>query len=216
MSIFINFKKRKMDKKLTEMDRVTLISDMIQQAKKDVVRDNGSSMLLWGYAIVTASLAQCFISLTDFIEPTATGMAIGMVWGVTLLLAIVGQVVISIREKREQSAKSHFDCIGSALWLGFGVCVLLTYGLFYDMPTMNYPIILLLYTFAMFMTAVVYKIKSLYISVAVCILCVLSYPFVIGQEYVFYPIPMAVAMIAGNIIPGHVAKINYKRDAKRA
>ncbi len=205
-----------MDKKLTEMDRVTLISDMIQQAKGEVIRDSGSSMLLWGYAVAIASMAQCFVALSDLIEPATKGMAIGTLWGVVLLLAVVGQVFISIRERREQSAKSHFDNIGNALWLGFGLSVVLTYCLFYDMPAMNSPIILLLYTFAMFMTAVVYKIKSLYISVAVCILCVLSYPFVIGQEYVFYPIPMAVAMIAGNIIPGHVAKINYKRDAKRA
>ena len=205
-----------MDNKLTEMDRLTLISDMIQQAKRDVVRDNGSSMLLWGYAIAIASLAQFFVSLGDLIEPTAKGMIIGTVWGVILLLAVVGQLLISKRESRERAAKSHFDCIGNALWLAFGVGVLLTYCLFYDMSMMSYPIILLLYTFAMFMTAVIYKIKSLYISVAVCVVCVLSYPFVIGQESVFYPIPMAVAMVAGNIIPGHIAKINYNRDVKRA
>lgn len=105
------------EKQLTEKESLDLITTMINKAK-DSYYDTGLSAIFWGALVA-------FCSLEKFAE-LQFGYRLPFDIYMLLLLGIIPQVFISIREKKERRVKSYDDKFMDYLWLAFGIAIILT------------------------------------------------------------------------------------------
>jgi hypothetical protein len=105
------------EKILTEQESLALITSMISKAKCDY-EETGISALLWGI-IVT------FCSLVSFSNNYWWNLSwVNYVWFLTFL-AIVPQILISIRESKRKKYKSYHDDAMGGIWISFGIAIIL-------------------------------------------------------------------------------------------
>jgi hypothetical protein len=104
------------EKQLTEKESLNLIAMMITKAK-DSYRDTGVGAIMWGSVIAVCSLVTLAEMQFNFKLP------FDIYW--LTILAIVPQIFISIREKKERKVKTYDDIYMDYLWLGFGISIAL-------------------------------------------------------------------------------------------
>jgi hypothetical protein len=102
------------EKPLTEQESLMIIQQMINRAKSDFV-DTGIGPMLWGAVITFCSLVQFCIIHFKWTMPFD-------IW-LLALFAIIPQIFISIRERRERKAKGWDDDVMGYVWLCFGIGV---------------------------------------------------------------------------------------------
>ncbi len=102
------------EKQLTEKESLALITQMINKAK-DFYHDTGTTSM--GAIIAICSLVKLSEIHFDYRLP----------FDIYLLtfLAVIPQIFITIREKKERKVKSYDDAFMDYLWLGFGICIFL-------------------------------------------------------------------------------------------
>lgn len=199
-----------MNQKMNQEQNVELIKEMILRAKGNAVEDNGNFLLLWGHIYFIAPLMHFFViklAISDYITNTQIGIYTSVIYGVAFLIGVIGHVILLKKEKRVKRTTTYAELILNSTWYGFMGGIFIVNIVFSDYQMLIYPAIVLLYTFALYMTASIMKFKKLYISVAICVCCAILYKF-IPNEY--YPIPMAIVMLVGNVIPGYVLKFGSK------
>ena len=104
------------EKKLTEQESLHLITMMINKAKESY-HDTGIGAIMWGAVIAICSLVR--LSEVHF------GYRLPFDIYLLTLVAIIPQILISIREKKERKVKSYDDPYLDYIWLGFGICIFL-------------------------------------------------------------------------------------------
>jgi uncharacterized protein with PQ loop repeat len=104
------------NKPLSEKESLALITQMINRAK-DSYHATGIGAIMWGVVVAVCSLEKLAELHFDYRLP----------FDVYLLtfIAIIPQVFISIKEKRERKVKSYDDRFMGALWLAFGISIFL-------------------------------------------------------------------------------------------
>ncbi|MBP6232018.1 MAG: hypothetical protein KA428_02045, partial [Chitinophagaceae bacterium] len=88
------------EKKLTEKESLDLIAMMINKAK-DSYHDTGIGAMMWGTVVAICSLVKLAEMHFDFRLP------FDIYW--LTILAIVPQIFITIREKKERKVKTYDD-----------------------------------------------------------------------------------------------------------
>jgi len=104
------------EKKLTEQESLHLITMMINKAKESY-HDTGIGAIMWGSVIAICSLVR--LSEVHF------GYKLPFDIYLLTIVAIIPQIFISIKEKRERKIKSYDDPYLDYIWLGFGICIFL-------------------------------------------------------------------------------------------
>ena len=104
------------EKNLTEKESLALITEMINKAK-DSFYDTGLSAMMWGIVITVCSLVR--LSELEF----GYRLPIDIYW--LTIVAIVPQVLISIRENKERKVRTYDDIYMDYLWLAFGISIAL-------------------------------------------------------------------------------------------
>jgi len=104
------------EKKLTEQESLHLITMMINKAKESY-HDTGIGAIMWGTVIAICSLIRLSEVQFDYKLPFDIYLLI--------LVAIIPQIFISIKEKKERKVKSYDDPYLDYIWLGFGICIFL-------------------------------------------------------------------------------------------
>ena len=104
------------EKQLTEKESLDLIAKMISKAK-DSYHDTGIGAIMWGALIAVCSLVKLSEIHFDYRLP----------FDIFLLtfIAVIPQIFITIREKKERKVKSFDDSYMDYIWLGFGICIFL-------------------------------------------------------------------------------------------
>lgn len=100
------------EKQLSEKESLLIIQQMISRAK-DVFVDTGIGPILWGTVITICSLVQFLQIQFEFKLPFD-------IW-LLALFAIIPQIFISIKERRERKAKGWDQDIMSYVWICFGI-----------------------------------------------------------------------------------------------
>jgi hypothetical protein len=103
-------------KTLSESESLALITQMINKAK-DSYHDTGLGAMMWGAVIAVCSLVK--LSEIHF------GYRLPFDIYLLTLVAIIPQVFITIKEKRERKVKSYDDAYMDYIWLGFGIAIFL-------------------------------------------------------------------------------------------
>jgi hypothetical protein len=104
------------DKKITYEESLQLINTMINKAK-DAYHDTGVGAMLWGSVIALCSLVR--LSEIQF------GYKLPFDINLITLAAIIPQIFITIKEKKERKARSYDDRFIDYIWLAFGISIFL-------------------------------------------------------------------------------------------
>ncbi len=104
------------EKKLTEQESLHLITMMINKAKESY-HDTGIGAVMWGAVIAICSLVRLSEIHFEYKLPFDIYLL--------TLVAIIPQILISIRDKKERKVKSYDDPYLDYIWLGFGISIFL-------------------------------------------------------------------------------------------
>jgi len=104
------------EKQLSEKESLALIATMINKAK-NAYYDTGVSAIMWGALIAFCALER--------LAELQFGYKLPFDIYLLTLLAIIPQVFISIKEKKERTVKSYDDVYMDYIWLAFGICIFL-------------------------------------------------------------------------------------------
>lgn len=190
------------EKEMTEIERLELITSMINKAKNNFA-DNGVLYLLWGWVILICCIGQ-FIAIHFFKSPYAH-----FVWFLTWIVVLF-QIFYLKKKKKLQKARTYTSEIHSMIWLVFFICMMLM--VFISLQLKNYemvnPLLLVLYGVPTFLSGTIMKFKPLLFGGISCwVLSVIS-PFIL---YEYQMLLIAVAVIAAWIIPGYLLQKKFKK-----
>ncbi len=102
------------EKQITEKESLELITSMIQKAKGSYY-DTGIGPVLWGSVIALCSFAT-YLEISNH-------FSFGFDIWILALVAIIPQIIISVREKRSGMVKKYEDDALNAVWLVFGISI---------------------------------------------------------------------------------------------
>ena len=212
------------EKKLSEKESLDLIATMIHKAK-DSYHDTGIGVIMWGTIVTLCSLVR--LSEIQF------GFKLPFDIYLLTLAAIIPQIFITIKEKKERRVKSYDDVYMDYLWLGFGICIflliLIINSIFADLSPLIrdykelskgssdwvdfrfsefvYPLFLLLYGFPTFVTGAACKFKPMLWGGIICwVCCVIA---------IYTPVKVdllltALSAIMSWLIPGILMEREYR------
>ncbi|MEI2740421.1 MAG: hypothetical protein V9F01_16735 [Chitinophagaceae bacterium] len=213
------------EKQLTEKESLDLIAMMINKAK-DSYHDTGISAMMWGSIIAICALVKLAELQFDFRLP------FDIYW--LTILAIVPQIFITIKEKKERKVKTYDDIYMDYLWLGFGISIFLMIFIInnvfkiWEPVSAEYnqlaghpsvfrfrefiaPLFLLLYGIPTFVTGAACKFKPMLWGGLLCWACsVITIYTTIKIDLLL----TAVSAIVAWLIPGIIMESDYKKAKK--
>ena len=213
--------------KLSEKESLALIAKMINKAKESY-HDTGLGAIMWGSVIAFCSLVRLAEIQFNFRLP----------FDIYLLtfVAIIPQVFITIKEKKERKVKSYDDAFLDYLWLGFGISVAIMiviintiaarllpiaeeYNLLKEIPASftlyEYvaPLFLLLYGMPTFVTGAAFRFKPMLWGGLFCWACSII--------ALYTPVKIDLLLTAASailawLIPGIIMEKEYRRYKKES
>lgn len=104
------------NKPLSEKESLELITQMINKAR-NAYYDTGVGAIMWGAVVAVCALVKLAELQFHFKLPFDIYLL--------TLVAIIPQIFITIKEKKERRVKSYDDAFMDYLWLGFGISIFL-------------------------------------------------------------------------------------------
>ncbi len=104
------------EKQLTEKESLALITQMINKAK-DSYHATGMGAMMWGAIIAICSMVKLSEIHFEYRLPFDIYLL--------TIVAIIPQIFLTIREKKERKVKTYDDAYMDYIWLGFGICIFL-------------------------------------------------------------------------------------------
>lgn len=148
------------DEPLSQAKSLQLIEEMIFKAKNSY-HESGTSALLWGSIIM-------FCSAVSFGNTYWKVTWLNQV-GLLTFLAVIPQIIISVRESKAQKYKSHTYNAMSGIWISFGVAILLaSYYTSVIKVEGAASLFLILYGMPTFATGFTHRFKPMIIGGIIC------------------------------------------------
>ena len=184
------------DKELTKEESLSLITDMIGQAKRNVARGGSFYFLLWGWVVMLANLGHYLLDKFDWYEHPY------IVWLVTIP-ATIASLWYGAQQSKKAVVRSHLDRLYGLIWLAVGIGILIVI-LFVSKVDYNInAIILILAGIGTFISGSMLRFNPLVIgSVALWISSIVAFSLTVTDQYLVG----AVAVIVGYLIPGYLLK----------
>jgi hypothetical protein len=211
-----------MKNEMNEQDSLRLIADMIAQAKERFQKRNGNSIILWGYAIMILALAN-FVLLKVLDSEHATLSY--CVWIATIFL-FAGGYAAEARKAKKACVKNHIDNLVGNVWSAYFISnmVVLTSTFMLAIALRAYhgatlfllimPAIMTLTGLSLFVNGRAYRFRPfLYGAICLWLGALLSGVVVaVWKDQSLQFLVLALCMIAGFILPGHLLNRNSRRD----
>ena len=213
------------DKPLSQKESLELITSMINKAK-DSFHDTGIGAMMWGSVIAVCSLVR--LSEIHF------GYRLPFDIYLLTIVAVIPQLLITMREKRERRVRSYDDNYMDYIWLGFGISIGLlihtcniifnAWGSWidkYQQATGNTasigfyeyiaPLFLMLYGLPTFITGAACKFKPMLWGGIFCwVCCVVTVYTTVKVDLIL----TALSAIMAWLIPGLLMEKEYRRYKK--
>jgi hypothetical protein len=192
------------EEEMSGEDSLRLITEMIQTAKEGL-RDNGFFYLFWGWLIFIASMSQYLLLV---ILKSAYN---GIPWLILMPLGCIVSVVYGVRKKRARRVKTYLDQFMGYALISFLVSLftVLFYMAYTENPRMAYPLILMVYGAWLFISGGALKFKPLLLGGVINWILSIVCMFVVFQSQLLL---LALAVLLGYIIPGHMLKASYNKQ----
>lgn len=192
-----------MEDNLSHKESLALIEEMIHKAR-NAYHESGTSALLWGSVIM-------FCSAVSFANTWWGIDALNAVWWLTIV-AVVPQIVISVREARTQKFKSHTDDAMSGIWMAFGIGIfLLSFYTGVMKPQGSACLFLILYGMPTFATGYTHRFTPMIMGGVVCwAAAILSLYTADRTDLVLFFISAFFAWF----LPGLILRRNFLKEKK--
>jgi magnesium-transporting ATPase (P-type) len=189
---------------LSHKESLALIEEMIYKAKNSY-HESGTSALLWGSIVMLCSAV-------SFANTWWSINGLYAIWWLTLV-AIIPQVVISIRESKTQKFKSHTDDAMSGIWISFGIGIfILTFYTNVVKPEGSACLFLLLYGMPTFATGYTHRFKPMIVGGIVCwIGAIISVYTSVRTDFALF----FVAAFFAWFLPGLILRRDYLKEKEK-
>jgi hypothetical protein len=186
---------------------IQLIRNMMEESRSQV-RDNGVFFLLWGWLVFAAAAIQLVMIQMGYPEQS------GWPWAVLMPAGGIASIFLIKKEKDKSVVKTWFDNVMRYLWLAFGVVLGITLFTMFKKQINLMPIVIALYGLGLFITGGLLQFRPLIIGGIVSWL--ISIVGIYFFDYYTAIWLVAIAILAGYIIPGHMLRSKFKRDVQGA
>jgi hypothetical protein len=182
-------------------ESLQLIQRMINTAKEDL-NTNSFYYLLWGWLVFIACI-------THYVLIQAAPQMQGIGWIILMPLGGIVTMVHGFRQDKKQRVKSYINDLFSYVLIAFLISLFFVLGFMSKLGLATYPLVMLIYGIWLFISGGALKFKPLVVGGIInWILAGVSFFMVFENQLIM----LAVAVLLGYIIPGHMLKI--REDAK--
>lgn len=191
------------EKTMTEAERFTLITGMINHAKNRF-SETGHLYLLWGIVIFICCITQ-FIMIHYFSNVKAY-----YVWYLTWVVGIY-QIYYLLKKKKKEKVRTYTDEIIGFVWLTFIICSFLLVYILIKKNAFNAinACVLVMYGMPTFLSGIILRFQPLKVGGFICWLLAISAMF---TNYQYQLLLLAAAVVAAWIIPGFLLRAKYKKE----
>jgi hypothetical protein len=102
------------EKQISEQESLQLITEMIQKAKRNF-HESGTAAILWGAVVAVCGLVR-FAELQWHFY-------VGFDVWLLALIAIIPQIYISIRERKQRKVLTHNEAVLNHVWMVYGISI---------------------------------------------------------------------------------------------
>ncbi|HMU45496.1 MAG TPA: hypothetical protein PKC72_03960 [Chitinophagaceae bacterium] len=207
---------------LTEKESIDLITSMINKAKNSYY-NTGIGAIMWGSIIALCSLVKLAEIQFDFRLPFDIYLL--------TIIAVIPQVFITVREKKEKRVKSYDDAYMDYIWLGFGISIFLMiviinilfrdwepaaieykslsgHALAFQLSEYISSLFLLLYGLPTFVTGAACRFRPMFWGGIICwVCCVISLFTIIKIDLLL----VAFSAIVSWLVPGIIMKKDHRK-----
>jgi len=189
-----------MTEKLTPLDSLQIIEEMINKAKNNFA-ENGFLYLLWGWVIFVCAIVHFILIKINFLVHPES------VWALTWL-TIIFQIFYLSKNKNKEKVKNYTDDIVGFIWMSFGICMGLTAFILAkaDCCFLLYSLFMMLYGIPTFLAGAVMQFKPLKIGGICCWVLSIVSTFISFQNVLLL---FALAVVIAWIIPGYLLRKKY-------
>ena len=169
---------------------------MISQAKSNFDKSGSFYFLLWGWVVMIANLGHYLLSsYTNYEHPY-------IFWSLTIPAAVVA-IVYGVRKRNNMPAKSHFAQLYGEVWIGVGICILLSLIFMSNINFNHGAVILMLAGIGTYMSGRMLKFMPLVVgAIALWIASAVCFNLPETDQYLV----SSIGILAGYIIPGYMLK----------
>ncbi|MFV0470052.1 MAG: hypothetical protein ACK5MK_14135 [Dysgonomonas sp.] len=198
-----------MENKFNEQDSLKLISEMITQTRNNIQVGSANSIIFCGYFVAATAITE--VILVNF---STLSHKVNWIWLLMIPMYFIS-LIINRRKDKRAIVRTPIDRITHSIWIGFTISIIIAlstiFASVYVFQTWLVcifitPVLLLLTGLAQYMTGTVSKfrpfINGAYIFWIGALLSVFSYK-VFGNDNGQFII-LAICMITGFVIPGHI------------
>ncbi|MBK8586552.1 MAG: hypothetical protein IPN88_14485 [Bacteroidetes bacterium] len=187
------------DKILNSEQSLELIHRMIKTAQHDL-EDDSFYFLLWGWAVFAACTANFVLLKLGYAYPF-----IG--WMVLMPLSGIVTGVYGSRRAKKVKVTSYVDSLMKYVLVSFLVSLFIVLFFMSKLGLSTYPMVMVVYGFWLFISGGALEFRPLKIGGAINWVLA-AFAFFVGFEQQL--IVLAIAVLLGYIIPGHMLKNKFK------
>lgn len=181
-------------------ESLNLISETINKVKQSY-HDSGVGPILWGCVITVCGIVSFFAGFYKKPE-------LYYVWFL-VIIAIVPQIFISIRENKQKKFTSFNDVASNAIWTTFGFSMMMITAIEAILESrVHAAVYMLLYGIPTILTGLICKLRPMLWGGILC------WVFAICSLFTKYPYPFlftAASAVAAWLIPGLMMNNNYRK-----
>ena len=201
-----------METKFTEQEGLAIISKMIEQARNNLQKGSGNSMIFIGLSVAFTAILNVILALVFLSKGIDPNLSF-WVWCLMIPVIYINRLIRK-KVERKSMVKTHIDSIVGSIWRGYtfacGVFLTVIFGIglghnFYHVFFLINPCILIFVGLAEFITAKACRFKPYLFGAIVMWIGALS---CVGTLWLKEPVIiqmfiLAACMIVGFVIPGY-------------
>ena len=204
-----------MEEKFTEQESLAIISKMIEQARNNLQKGSGNSMIFIGLMVAFAAILNVVLAFI-FAKNGINGNLSCLVWCLMIPTMYI-EHLIERKRNRKSMVKTHIDTIIGSTWKAYAyscfVFLAVIFGIGFGLEKKVYqifflinPVILILVGQAEFVTAKVCRFKpylygafAMWTGALACVAATLMSRDPVIVQFLI----LAVCMILGFVVPGY-------------
>jgi hypothetical protein len=193
-----------MEKTLTPEESLRIIQKSISNSRKNM-REGSFYYLLWGWALILASLANYFLIRYLIGQERYDDIMLMslLAWGVFIIAAMIIQFVYQSRVSKRERVVTHLDRYITIVWITAGLLMGLMAFLSLKLDSYPTPFILGVTAMATAVSGLMLRFRPLVIGAVIFLAAAVISSFMRGTDQLLV---FAVAMALGYLIPGYIIR----------
>lgn len=199
-----------MEKTLTPEESLQIIQKSISNSRRNM-REGSFYYLLWGWALILASLANYFLIRYSIGKEQFEAIQNRslLTWGVFIIVAMIIQFVTISRSRRGERVITHLDRYIKIVWIAAGLLMGLMAFLSLKVDAYPTPFILGVTAMATAVSGLMVRFRPLVIGALVFLVAAIVSIYLSGTEQLLV---FAVSMVLGYLIPGYILRSSKNGD----